>query len=87
MATPKSTSSFLELLPAKAYVRPDDQAKSNAFHAGSGLPTADEIQEAMSKRRSSSTSTASSVASSNEGERKQFLPLAMVPLVEESEEL
>lgn len=86
MASPKSSVSFIELLPPKTYVPPDDQPKSNSFNADTGLPTADEIQEAMGKRRSSSTSTVPSVASSNEGERQQFLPLAAIPLIENPEE-
>jgi len=87
MASPKSSPTFIQLLPAKTYVRPEIEVKSHAFNADLGLPTADEIQEAMLKRRSSSASTASNVASSNEGERRHFLPLATSTLVEESGEL
>lgn len=89
MAAPiKSPSSFLELLPAKAYVRPEEQARRdrNAFNADTGLAKAEEVAEIMSKRRSSSTSTMSSLASSNEGERRQFLPLATVPQASGTEE-
>jgi len=87
MASPISSPTFIQLLPAKAYVQPENEAKFYNFNADSSLPTADEIHEAMSKRRSSSTSTESSIASSNEGERRQFLPLATPTLVEETEEL
>ena len=89
MASPiRSPSSFLELLPAKAYVRPEEQAKrdQNAFNADTGLANAKEIAEILSKRRSSSTSTMSSIASSNEGDRRQFLPLATISQANRAEE-
>lgn len=86
MTSPKPSSSFIELLPAKAYIRPENQDPANAFNPETGLPTINEIQEVMSKRRSSSTSTASSMASSNEGEHGQFLSFSAAPIREESDE-
>ena len=46
------------------------------------MPTTDEIQTAMERRRSSSVSTFSSVDSGSDGEKKRYLQL-----VPESEEV
>ena len=82
----QSPSRFIEFLPAKAYVRPENRITTDWSHLESQLPTREEIQRFALKRRSSSTSTASSIASMNEGDRRQFTPLAQVPQMEESDE-
>ena len=82
----QSPSRFIEFLPAKAYVRPENRITTDWSHVESQLPTREELQRFALKRRSSSTSTASSIASMNEGDRRQFIPLAQVPQMEESDE-
>ncbi|CAF9911039.1 MAG: hypothetical protein ALECFALPRED_007058 [Alectoria fallacina] len=79
-----NSSQIIPLLPAKAYVPPSSQQTSTEssnrlIHAHVGheaMPTEDEIKDATTKRRSSSTSTASSFASTNDPDNKGFLPLA-----------
>ena len=84
MASSKPSSSFIELLPAKAYIRPDEPEKSKLVNPDSEFPTAGEIQEAMSKRNPSSASLASGVAFNKDGERCPFLPLGIRPAAEET---
>lgn len=89
MASPiREPSTFLELLPAKAYVRPEEQERRqhSGFNPDTGLAKAEEVAEILSKRRSSSTSTMSSIASANDGEKRQFLPLATLPQANDGEE-
>lgn len=84
-------SSFLQLLPAKAYIPLEtakattelDSAMVDAHPRDPALPTAEEIKAAMdTKRRSSSTSTLASIGSSD-GSKKTFLPLAPMALADE----
>lgn len=80
-----SPTSFLELLPAKSYPPPNPIKPSAPLidvPVGDQVMPSDEMVEATAtKRRSSSTSTAYSVATSNDGDdRKEaaFLPLIEV---------
>ena len=81
----QSPSRFIEFLPAKAYVRPEHRVTTDWSHVASHLPSREEIQRFALKRRSSSTSTSSSIASMNESDRRQCSPLAEVPQMEESD--
>jgi len=74
-----NSSQSIPLLPAKAYIPPSAQASTDStnplIHAHVGdeaMPTEDEIKDATTKPRSSSTST----ASSNDDEKRGVLPLA-----------
>ena len=88
MSLPERTSSSqsIPLLPAKAYTPPSSEQASfessnpliDAHVGHEAMPTEGEIKDATTKRRSSSTSTASSFASSNDGEKRVLLPLADV---------
>lgn len=79
-----SSSQSIPLLPAKAYVPPssdqDSTESSNSFidaHVEhEAMPTEDEIKDATTKPRSSSTSTTSSFALSNDSENGDFIPPA-----------
>lgn len=84
----QSPSRFIEFLPAKAYVRPEHRVKETTDwpNVEDRLPTREEIERFALKRRSSSTSTASSIGSMNDGDRgRGFLTMAQVARVEESE--
>ncbi|MCJ1273122.1 hypothetical protein MMC21_000911 [Puttea exsequens] len=89
---PASSLKFLELLPAKAYIPPDNTPARQAqlkprgplidtSTKGEVMPTEDMIlaQVTAIKRRSSSTSSASAASRSSishEGDKNVFLPLA-----------
>lgn len=77
----KSSNHYLELLPPATYIPGTRRASFNSnrhpFAASrSTMPTPEEVKAAVTRsRRSSSASTASSVASSYDGERNRFLQL------------
>lgn len=72
-------SPFLELLPAKAYPAPKPIKPSAPLIdipvGDQVMPTDEMVRATATKRSSSSTSTASSFAIGDEGDKKAFLPL------------
>ena len=75
----KTSASFVPLLPAKAYPPPKpinptapliDEPVGDQI-----MPTDDMVEATATKSRSSSASTMSSLATTNDGDKKPFLPL------------
>ncbi len=75
----KHPSPFIPLLPAKAYPPPKPLKPSAPLIdepvGDQVMPTDEMVQATATKSRSSSTSTLSSLATSNDGDKKPFLRL------------
>ncbi|KAL8735500.1 MAG: hypothetical protein Q9181_002772 [Wetmoreana brouardii] len=76
----KPCNDFLELLPPATYVPGTRRASfvdsRRPFSASrSTMPTPEEVKAVMTRSRSCSTSTVSSVSTSYEGDRNRFLQL------------
>ncbi|KAL8761020.1 MAG: hypothetical protein Q9184_002833 [Pyrenodesmia sp. 2 TL-2023] len=76
----KSSHGFLELLPPATYIPGTRRASLKATHRSracsqSAVPTPEEVLAVITRSRSSSNSTLSSVTSSSDGDKTRFLQL------------